>query len=234
MKIGILQTGKVPGELGAEHGDYPDMFGRWLADPTFTFETYPVVDNVFPDGPDQCDAWLITGSKHGVYEPHDWIPPLEVLIRQACAASTPMIGVCFGHQIMAQALGGSVEKFSGGWSVGVEDYAIDNIGHGVRINAWHQDQVVTPPKSATVVASSPTCRYAALSYGDWGFSIQPHPEFTADFMAGLLEARGDVLPEAIARKAAVSMDRPTSVDQVATFVKSFLKRAFIVNAGQVE
>ncbi|MGI9493741.1 MAG: type 1 glutamine amidotransferase, partial [Geminicoccaceae bacterium] len=174
MKIGILQTGKVPDELQAEHGDYPDMFARWLADPAFTFETYPVVDKVFPDSPDACDAWLITGSKHGAYEDHDWIPPLEKLIRQASAAGIPVVGICFGHQIMAQALGGKVEKFSGGWSVGVEDYAIEGIGDNVLINAWHQDQVVDLPGTASVVGSSPICRYAALRYGDHGFSIQPH------------------------------------------------------------
>ncbi|MGI9450841.1 MAG: type 1 glutamine amidotransferase [Geminicoccaceae bacterium] len=231
MKIGILQTGKIPDELHAEHGDYPDMFARWLADPDFTFETYPVVDNVFPDRPDQCDAWLITGSKHGAYEDHDWIPPLEELIRNAYAACIPMIGVCFGHQIMAQALGGKVEKFSGGWSVGVADYAIEGIGDPVQINAWHQDQVVVLPTSATVVGSSPSCRYAALRYGDHGFSIQPHPEFTADFTAGLLKARGDVLPKAIAEKAAASLDRPTSADRVASFIKAFLKDARGIKAG---
>ena len=231
MKIGILQTGKVPDELRIEHGDYPDMFERWLADPGFTFEAWPVVDNVFPDGPDQCDAWLITGSKHGAYEDHDWIPPLEDLIRSAHAAGIPVVGICFGHQIIAQALGGKVEKFEGGWSVGVKDYAIEGLGDPVRINAWHQDQVVVPPISATVVGSSPSCRYAALRYGEHGFSIQPHPEFTAGFMAGLLKARDGVLPKAIAEKAAASLGRPTSAERVATFVKAFLKSARGIEAG---
>lgn len=224
MKIGILQTGKVPDELRAEHGDYPDMFARFLADPAFEFKTYPVVDNVFPDGPRICDAWLITGSKHGVYEDHSWIPPLEDFLRVTFSAGVPIVGICFGHQILAQALGGKVEQFPGGWLVGVEDYAIDGIGTSVQIMAWHQDQVVTLPEATVVVGSSPFCRYAALAYGDRAFSIQPHPEFSNGFMADLIEARGDALPKPIAHKAAASLDRQTSADRVADYIKAFLKR----------
>lgn len=223
MKIGILQSGKVPDELRDEHGDYPDMFMRWLADPTFAFEIYPVVDNLLPERIDRCDAWLITGSKHGAYEGHDWIPPLEEFLRNAYAAGIPIVGICFGHQILAQALGGKVEKFSGGWSVGVKDYAIDGIGDSVQINAWHQDQVVELPKAATVAGSSSFCRYAALSYGERAFSIQPHPEFNNSFTADLIKARGDVLPKSIAEKAVASLDRRTSSDRVADYIKAFLK-----------
>ena len=85
----------------------------------------PIADNEFPAGPDAADGWLITGSKHGAYEDHDWIPPLEQLIRDIYAAGRPLVGVCFGHQIIAQALGGTVEKFKGGWSVGHTTYEIE-------------------------------------------------------------------------------------------------------------
>ena len=227
MKIGVLQTGKVPEELEDKHGDYPDMFERLLADPDFTFETFPVVDGHFPEGPNTCDAWLITGSKFGAYEDHDWIPPLEDHLRQAYAAGIPIVGICFGHQILAQALGGKVEKFEGGWSVGVETYAIDGIGDDLQVVAWHQDQVTELPvvngPPVAVVGSTPFCRYAALAYGDRAWSIQPHPEFDGEFMADLIETRGKVLPEEIANKGMAGRDRPVSSARIADHIKAFLK-----------
>ncbi len=229
MKIGILQTGKVPEELEDKHGDYPGMFERLLADPDFTFETFSVVDNCFPDGPAACDGWLITGSKYGTYEDHDWILPLEDLLRQAYAVGVPTVGICFGHQILAQALGGKVEKFEGGWSVGVKDYAIDGIGDDLQVVAWHQDQVTELPKvnglPAAVVGSSAFCRYAALAYGDRAWSIQPHPEFDGAFMADLIETRGKILPEDIANRAMADRDRPTSSARIAEYIKAFFKKA---------
>ena len=228
MKIGILQTGKVPEELKGKHGDYPDMFERLLADPDFAFETYQVVDGRFPDGPAACDGWLITGSKYGAYEDHDWIPPLEDFLKRVYAAGVPVVGICFGHQILAQALGGKVEKFEGGWSVGVKTYAIDGIGGGLKVVAWHQDQVTELPVvnglPAAVVGSTPFCRYAALAYGDRAWSIQPHPEFDGEFMADLIETRGKVLPEEIASRGMASRGSSVSSARIADHIKAFLKR----------
>ncbi|NIZ15759.1 type 1 glutamine amidotransferase, partial [Phaeobacter sp. HF9A] len=164
MKIGILQTGRAPDELKPATGDYDDMFRHLLAGQGFDFDTYPVLEGVFPDGPEAADGWLITGSKFGAYEDHDWIPPLEDLIRQIHARKMPLVGVCFGHQIIAQALGGKVEKFDGGWSVGHTDYTLD--GTPLRLNAWHQDQVVELPAEARVIGQNDFCANAFLAYGD--------------------------------------------------------------------
>ncbi len=114
MLIGILQCGHFPEDLQGESGDYDAMFERLLAGENFDYATYNVVDGDFPEGPEACDGWLITGSRHGAYEDHDWIPPLEDLIRAIRDAGRPLVGVCFGHQIIAQALGGKVVKFDGG------------------------------------------------------------------------------------------------------------------------
>ena len=118
MKIGILQTGHSPEDLFGPFGDYDGMFRDMLDGNGFEFQTWAVVDGVLPDGADEADAWLITGSKHGAYEDHAWIPPLEELIREINARKQPLAGICFGHQIIAQALGGKVEKYPGGWAIG--------------------------------------------------------------------------------------------------------------------
>ncbi len=155
MRIGILQTGAAPDAL-MDMGDYPDLFMRLLAGHGFSFATYRVLDNQFPASVHDCDGWLITGSRHGAYEDHAWIPPLEDFIRAAYGAHVPMVGVCFGHQIIAQAMGGKVEKFSKGWSAGATDY--DFGGKKVRLNSWHQDQVTRKPDSAMVIASNDFCQ----------------------------------------------------------------------------
>jgi GMP synthase-like glutamine amidotransferase len=223
MKIGILQTGYAPDALRPAHGDYPDLFQRLLAGHGFTFQVWRVVDMEFPSGPADADGWLITGSRHGAYEDHAFIPPLEDLIRAISAADVPLVGVCFGHQIIAQALGGKVEKYRGGWSVGRTEY--DWGGAPVALNAWHQDQVVERPPGATVCASNEFCENAALVYGQRIFTVQAHPEFDNPFVGDMIEKRGrglvpDPLLDAAKQRVDEPIDNQALADQIASFFKT--------------
>lgn len=224
MKIGILQAGRSPDNLQPEHGDYDEFFRRFLQGNGFEFETYPVLDGVFPGSVEDADGWLVTGSRFGAYEDHDWIPPLEDFLRESYAREVPIVGICFGHQILAQALGGRVEKFSGGWSAGVESYAHDDFPGGITLIAWHQDQVTELPADARIVGSSEFCPYAALAYGDRAYTIQPHPEFSAEFAYGLIEARRPVLPEGVADRAEASLGVETSSAELARYIADFFSR----------
>ncbi|MBE0452096.1 type 1 glutamine amidotransferase [Roseovarius autotrophicus] len=223
MRIGILKTGHAPDIVLGELGDYDAMFARLLDGHGFEFDAYDVVDGIFPDGAHAADGWLVTGSKHGVYEDHPWIAPLEALIRAIRDAGRPLVGVCFGHQIIAQALGGEVIKHPGGWRVGPTEYEID--GTPLTLNAWHQDQVVLAPPGAEVVGRAEGCEIAALRLGDRILTVQPHPEFDATMMDRLIEYRAiGVVPDPLRDHARALLDTPTDSAAMAGTIADVLRK----------
>ena len=120
------------------------------------------MDQVFPKEVRSCDGWLITGSKHAAYGPEPWIPALKRLIQAIVAADLPLAGICFGHQIIAEALGGRVVKSDKGWGLGLDTYDLDpelapEQLQQVTLNIFHQDQVIEPPAGARIYARSEFC-----------------------------------------------------------------------------
>jgi GMP synthase-like glutamine amidotransferase len=220
MHIGILITGHAPDALQPRYGDYDAFFARLLKDRGLTFSAWNVVDGQFPSDTASADGWLLTGSRYGAYEDLPWIAPLEDFIRDCFQARRRMVGICFGHQIIAQALGGRVEKFPGGWAVGLTDY--DWNGTPLRLNAWHQDQVTGLPDGARVLANTDFCRYAALAYGDQAFTVQPHPEYDVTSFAELVEVRGPgLIPEAILDTARAALGMADDNDILAAKIAAF-------------
>jgi len=239
MKIGILETGEVHPDLRERHGDYPAMFERLLGaiDPRLEFATVRVVAGEMPAAPCQADAWLVTGSRHGVYDGLPWIEPLKAFLRACVAERVPVVGICFGHQLLAEALGGRAVKSDGGWGLGVQDYEVvarpdwmTGLPDRFAVGALHQDQVVELPPHATVLARSAHCPYAALAYGDPddpdALTLQPHPEFGPAFLDELIALRaGSVFPEADAASARASLARPVENAAWAGLIVDYLHRA---------
>lgn len=227
MKIGILHCGHTAPSVIARHGEYAVMFQRLLAGPGRDFATWDVVDGDFPNGPSDADAWVMTGSPLGVYEPHAFIAPLEELTRQIVAARQPLAGICFGHQLIAQALDGQVGKHPGGWRMGPQSYWVEGAAEPVKLHAWHQDQVSVVPPDARVIATGPDCAIAGMAIGDHVLSLQAHPEFTDAVVTDLIAARRGAANFANAPFAEVEAQLGTPIDRdwAAQRIGTFLEQA---------
>lgn len=223
MILGILQCGHVPDQVRDDEGPYETLYGNLVTGHGFTPKTFSVVDGHFPDGPQDADAWLVTGSKHGAYEDHAWIAPLETLLRDIRATNKPLVGICFGHQIIAQAFGGTVEKFADGWSIGRTTYRIGNTE--IALNAWHQDQIVALPDGATKIGQSDFCTNAVLAYGDRILTMQPHPEFPNSVVEKLLDHRSETVPDPLKTQARADLKKPVANALIGDWIAAVLKGA---------
>lgn len=234
MKIGILQCDDVNEELQIAHGNYPQMFSMLLQElvPESELPVYRVLDGQLPERADECDAYLITGSKHGVNDGLPWIESLCSFVRTLWAEQIPLIGVCFGHQLMAKALGGTVRKAEQGWGLGLSynqilerrDWMQPFKDH-LDLLVSHQDQVAILPPQAQLLASSEFCPYYLVQYGEHFLSVQGHPEFTKGYSRDLLKMREPALPPARVRAAVVSLSAEPDGQLMMQWLVRFLRNA---------
>lgn len=232
LTIGILKTDDVRPQLVDEFGEYPEMFARLLGelDADLEFKTYEVQRGDLPASVDEVDAYLITGSKTSVYEPQQWIADTEVFLRKAHAAKKKMLGVCFGHQLLAQALGGKTVKAEQGWGLGVHHYQLSDAagdygkaGEDFSMLVSHQDQVVENIPGAEVLASSDFCPNAMVKVDDHILSFQAHPEFTKHYSESLLKLRREVFGDDNVEKALASLSDDVSFNRVTNWMVQFFR-----------
>lgn len=235
MKLCILETDRPAEAFLPAHGTYAGMFERWLTPvlPEATFRNIFIAGGeALPDDPDLFDAYLVTGSSAGVYEQHPWIAPLEAFLRELRTRNRPVAGVCFGHQVMAQAYGGKVEKSAAGWVLGRQDHTLSPEGASffgtdqLAALSFHQDQITALPPGTARLMSNDSSPNGGLVYTDFpAISVQFHPEFQPDYIHDLLIAyQGDRVPIDRALNALATLDGTLDNDRVARGFAEFFRR----------
>ena len=235
MKIGILEADELVDEIKKRYGTYSDMFQRLLSsvDETLSFHSYQVTQFIYPSSINECDAYLLTGSKFGVYEDFEWIKKLESFVVELYQANKKLTGICFGHQLIAQALGGLTEKSKNGWGVGLFSSDIRRpVQHGDWFNpekdsfilpVSHQDQVVHIPPRAMLVASSAFCPNAAFQIGDSVLTFQGHPEFSNEYLKYIINNRREDIGEEKRALALSTLIRAADRELVAQWLVNFIR-----------
>lgn len=234
MKIAILRADSVRPEFTARYGEYPEMFIALLrqVDPGLEFVTYDVEHGEYPGSTDGIDAWLITGSKASVYEDEAWIRKLEDFVRRLHDEQRTVIGICFGHQLVAQALGGKTAKAAVGWGVGVHranwrqhpNWLIAE-DDGFSLLVSHQDQVTEPVPGSEILAGSEFCPAAVCQLGQHILTFQGHPEFVSDYSRDLMNVRRERLGEDVYQAGIASLSQQTDQKKVAQWIVDFIRQS---------
>lgn len=192
---------------------------------------YRVTEGKFPQALQECDAYLLTGSPQGVYDPDPWIPQLADFLQQSYAAGQKLVGICFGHQMLAHTLGGHTEKSEKGWGMGLRSFDIHTTPEWMepplrtgQLYFCHQDQVMRLPAQAGSVAGNAFCPHAIFAIGAQVLGIQGHPEFSDAYMALLIDVLGPIAGAAAVDQAAASLDagKPDATT-VAQWIVNFLQ-----------
>lgn len=247
MILGILEAGSVPDQLQPDFGDYPSMIRALLTGAsgasgvggesgvdgvdgtTLEFRTYKVAAGIYPQQLDECQAYLITGSAMSVYDPEPWIRQLEDYVVELHQNRKKTVGICFGHQMIARALGGKVEAAACGWGVGVKASRFYTAApimisqlKSCHLLVSHRDQVTQLPEAAALLAGSDYCPHAIFRVDDHFLCLQGHPEFKKGYSRALMEMRRGILGEVKFSEGIDSLAKQTNEQEVAQWILSFL------------
>lgn len=233
MKVGLLECDHVREEFRPIAGDYRDMFPALFMPlaPDWEFVFYDVANGRFPASVQECDVYLCTGSKSSVYDDEPWIDALKTFVRQLYDQQKIFLGVCFGHQMLAEALGGKVQKSAVGWCVGGHEFTLHR-----PMPAWMtppqerlnllmmcQDQVHQLPPDSTVLASANDCPVAMFRVGERMLGVQAHPEFPVLYEEALMRSRVERIGAEKTAKGLESLTLPLHSTLMAQWMAAFVK-----------
>ena len=208
--INILLCDTFPGLLPESIPSHEYLFEKrfHFVDLNIIFKVFRALDGELPEHPAADELYLITGSNNAAYDTLPWILDLQDWIRKAAILQVPMVGICFGHQVIAQALGGRVERYAGGWGVGIREMEVLDADllpffpdKKMRLIVNHHDQVMELPEGAIHLATSDFCRYEGFRIGHHILTFQGHPEFTVDYERHLILNHAEDEDDAVKQRA---------------------------------
>ena len=229
MKVGLLECDHVAEKYRSISGTYPQMFAELL--PDVEFVNFDVINGHFPNTVDECQAYICTGSKYSVYQEIDWIENLKGFVAELYQHQKRFVGVCFGHQLLAEALGGKVLKNGYGWNVGIHPFEILSqeqwmtpFKQQIQLLMMCQDQVVSLPKNAKLLAKADDCSVGIFKVGESMLGIQAHPEFSKQYEKFLMLDRIDRIGPEKVKKAIQSLENAPDKDLIASWILNFLQK----------
>jgi GMP synthase (glutamine-hydrolysing) len=232
LRVGLLLCDHLDPEVAAIDGDYTELYPAAFAPAGIDLQVFDVTAGDLPASTDDFDGWVTSGSRRSAYEDADWIPELRSLVRRLADEERPQVGICFGHQVAALALGGDVARAEGGWGVGAREFDVvapapwmEPDAAPFRILMSHQDQVVRLPADAELVATADYCPVGAYRVGERLFCVQGHPEFTPGVSRSLTTRRRAVIGDEAADVALRSLERPLDHARVVGWMAAMLRRA---------
>lgn len=233
LNIGLLLCDDVPEDGRARFGDYTGMFSRAInaVDEHIELSPYEAYNEVLPNQVDAHDGYLISGSGASVFEDKQWIKNLMGFVSQCHTSRIKTVGICFGHQLIAHALGGETVRSENGWGFGI---------HSARLNSnprWlgadsdryklvviHQDQVTSLPDGFSTIASNDFCPNSMITDSEVMLGIQGHPEFGKDYCAYRAEFRRQTIGEDKFRETIDLLENnETDSDQVFSWISRFFR-----------
>ncbi|AJR06268.1 GMP synthase [Photobacterium gaetbulicola] len=246
MKLGVLLCDDVRPELQPKHGNYPAMFSNLFAavDPSIALQFYRVIDGQYPQSLSECDGYLTSGSRYSVYEQNRWINVFQGFVHQLYFQHKPLVGICFGHQMMAQALAGEVIQSDRGWGIGATQVSLDvpliqqppwltEQPSKITLLVSHQDQVIRPPENSTILAGSDFCPNSMMLVGEHFLGIQGHPEFTPEYLFDLIKFRKSTYPALTYQNAVDSLEQPTDHLQMTQWIIQFFRYRQLLSHQQI-
>lgn len=229
-RVGLLLVGHV--DAGSLHvgGDYPDLYADILGDFGIELTTYRCDEGQLPDSHVEQDGWLCSPSRLSVYDDHVWLRHVEDFLRSLIAAESPFVGICFGHQLLAQALGATVKRADVGWGIGAKNYEIvehpwwmQPARESIVLAASHQDQVLHLPDGARLLARADYCPVGGMLVGERAWTLQVHPEFSPAIADSLLATRISLFGEERVRRARETLNTPLDQVVVASWIATFFR-----------